>query len=197
MNTVRDVTAADADPLAAVLGRAFADDPVWRWMFPRHPERMAAMFAMLLNHAHLPNGTSELAEQGGRVLAGALWDPPGRWRISTSAQIRQFPRLLRVLGPRTFPVMRGLGEIERAHPIEPHWYLAVIGTDPPAQGRGLGSALLMSRLARCDDSRFPAYLESSKESNVPYYERFGFRVTSEISLPGGGPRVWAMWRNPQ
>ena len=197
MNAVRDVTAADADPLAAVLGRAFADDPVWQWMFPRRPERMAVMFAMLLHHAHLPNGVSELAERNGRVLAGALWDPPGRWRISASAQIRQLPSLLRVLGGRTFAVLRGLGEIERAHPIEPHWYLAVLGTDPRAQGNGLGSALLRSRLNRCDDRRFPAYLESSKESNIPYYERFAFRVTGEIRLPGGGPRVWAMWRDPQ
>jgi GNAT superfamily N-acetyltransferase len=197
MDAVRDVAAADADPLAAVLGRAVADDPVWRWMFPRRPERMAAMFAMLLRHAHLPNGVSELAEQDGEVLAGALWDPPGRWRISVSTQLKQLPALLRVLGGRTFTVLRGLGEIERAHPIEPHWYLAVLGTDPAAQGRGLGSALLRSRLSRCDDTRFPAYLESSKEENVPYYERFGFRVTGEVRLPGDGPRVWPMWRNPQ
>jgi ribosomal protein S18 acetylase RimI-like enzyme len=197
MNAVRDVVASDADSLAAVLGRAFADDPIWQWMFPRHPERMAALFAMLLHHAHLPNGVSELAEQNGTVLAGALWDPPGRWRISVAAQLRQLPGLLRVLGTRTFAVLRGLGEIERAHPIEPHWYLAVLGTDPSAQGRGLGSALLRSRLSRCDDLRFPAYLESSKERNIAYYERFGFRVTGELRLPDGGPTVWPMWRNPQ
>lgn len=197
MNAVRDVIASDADPLAAVLARAFADDPVWRWMFPRRPERMAAMFALLLHRAHLPNGVSELAEQDGRIQAGALWDPPGRWRVPVATQLRQLPGLLRVLGTRTYAVLRGLGELERAHPIEPHWYLAILGTDPSAQGRGFGSALLRSRLSRCDDRRFPAYLESSKETNVPYYERFGFRVTGEIHMPGGGPRLWPMWRNPQ
>jgi GNAT superfamily N-acetyltransferase len=197
MNAVRDVTASDTGPLAAVLGRAFADDPVWRWMFPRHPERMAGLFAMLLRHAHLPNGVSELAEDGGAIMAGALWDPPGRWKIPLTTQIRQVPGLLRILGPRTFKVMRGLGDIERAHPVEPHWYLAILGTDPPAQGRGLGSALLRSRLSRCDAGRLPAYLESSKESNVPYYERFGFAVTGEIHMPDGGPSIWPMWRVPQ
>jgi hypothetical protein len=29
MNAVREVVASDADSLATVLGRAFADDPVW------------------------------------------------------------------------------------------------------------------------------------------------------------------------
>jgi ribosomal protein S18 acetylase RimI-like enzyme len=197
MNAVRDVAVADVDALAAVLGRAFADDPVWRWMFPRHPERMAGLFATLLHHGHLPNGVSELAERDGTILAGALWDPPGRWKISLAAQIRQLPRMMRVLGSRTVPVLRGLGEIERQHPTEPHWYLAVLGTDPPAQGHGLGSALLRSRLSRCDAGRMPAYLESSKESNVPYYERFGFRVTGEIPMPRGGPCVWPMWRDPR
>jgi ribosomal protein S18 acetylase RimI-like enzyme len=196
MSAVRDVTITDTDQLSGVLGRAFADDPVWQWMFPQHPERMALLFAMLLRHAHLPHGGSEVAEDGGRILAGALWDPPGRWKISLAAQLRQAPGLLRVLGRRTFTVLRGLGDIERSHPVQPHWYLAVLGTDPGAQGRGLGSALLRSRLSRCDARRLPVYLESSKESNVPYYERFGFRVTGEACLPGG-PSVWPMWRDPR
>jgi len=42
----------------------------------------------------------------------------------------------------------------------------------------------------------PAYLESSKESNVGYYETFGFAVTREIRIPGG-PALWPMWRPPR
>ncbi len=195
MTTIRAATRDDIAALSAVLGRAFADDPVWRWMFPRHPDRMARMFALLLGQARLSNGASEVAADGTAVLAGALWDPPGRWKVPLATQVRQFPALVRVLGSRTVPVLRGLGEIERLHPRRPHWYLGVLGTDPPAQGRGLGSALLASRLSRCDDDRVPAYLESSKECNIPYYERFGFRVTGELRLRGGPP-VWPMWREP-
>ena len=42
----------------------------------------------------------------------------------------------------------------------------------------------------------PAYLESSKERNVAYYARHGFRVREELDLPRG-PRVWLMWRDPR
>ena len=52
-------------------------------------------------------------------------------------------------------------------------------------------------LERCDDEGVPAYLESSKEKNVPYYERHGFRVTGELRLPKDGPPLWAMWRDPK
>ena len=83
------------------------------------------------------------------------------------------------------------------HPEEPHWYLAVIGTDPTVRGAGLGHALMQSRLDRCDAEYAPAYLESSNPVNVPYYERFGFVVTGETALPDDGPTLWPMWRAPR
>ena len=79
---------------------------------------------------------------------------------------------------------RGLAVTElmkAAHPEEPHWYLAVIGSDPDVRGKGFGQALMRSRLDRCDAEYAPAYLESSNPDNVPYYERFGFEVTGEIT----------------
>jgi GNAT superfamily N-acetyltransferase len=87
--------------------------------------------------------------------------------------------------------------VERHHPHVPHWYLAVLGTDPPRQGCGVGSSLLEPVLSRCDAEGLPAYLESSKERNVPFYARHGFEVTKTIDLPGGGPRLWLMWREPR
>lgn len=82
-------------------------------------------------------------------------------------------------------------------PREPHWYLALIGADPAAQGQGHGAALLRSGLAKADAAGLPAYLESSKPSNLPLYEHFGFRVRAEVPLPGGGPVLWGMWREPR
>ena len=83
-----------------------------------------------------------------------------------------------------------------AHPEEPHWYLAIIGSDPDVRGKGFGNALMRSRLERCDAEFAPAYLESSNPDNVPYYERFGFEVTGEIVVPGG-PTLVPMWRRPR
>ncbi len=37
----------------------------------------------------------------------------------------------------------------------------------------------------CDRDGVPAYLESSKERNVDFYSRFGFRVKQEVRIPGG------------
>jgi hypothetical protein len=53
--------------------------------------------------------------------------------------------------------------------------------------------LLEPILAHCDADRFPAYLESSKHSNVPFYQRHGFRVIGELAIEGG-PVIWRMLR---
>jgi GNAT superfamily N-acetyltransferase len=126
-----------------------------------------------------------------------MWAPPGQWKIGILGQVRLLPDLLRVIGARRLPtVSRGLGQVEKAHPKADHWYLATLGTEPAAQGKGVGSALMAPVLARCDNEGVPAYLESSKERNVPFYRRHGFEVTGELVLPDG-PRIWEMWREPR
>ena len=80
------------------------------------------------------------------------------------------------------------------HPkAEPHWYLAFLGIEPSEQGKGLGSALLRPVLERCDSEGTPAYLETSNERNLPFYQRHGFEVVQQCGIPDG-PHFWGMWR---
>jgi hypothetical protein len=53
---------------------------------------------------------------------------------------------------------------------------------------------MYSGLMRCDAEHAPTYLESSNPSHVPYYQRFGFEVIGELTLPRGGPVMSQMWR---
>jgi GNAT superfamily N-acetyltransferase len=192
----RQATDGDVRSLASTLARAFHDDPVMTWLFgerpgPRH-RRLRRYFA------------SEARRHGrhGQVLTSgdhagvAFWDPPGLWRATWPQLVRSAPVILPAVGPRILRAAKALDLIDRAHPREHHWYLAVLGTDPPHQGRGVGAALVDPVLDRCDREGLGAYLESSKLTNVPYYERFGFSVTGQIDLPSGPP-VWPMWRNPR
>ncbi len=136
------------------------------------------------------------SEEAG-VLAAALWDPPGRQVHTPREQFAMLPAILRAFRGR-LSAGRAVSDLMKAnHPEEPHWYLAVLGTDPSVRGDGFGHALLKSRLERCDAEYAPVYLESSNPDNVPYYQRFGFEVTGEITLPDGGPSLWPMWRRPQ
>jgi hypothetical protein len=77
--------------------------------------------------------------------------------------------------------------------------LRLAASDVPTLDAGSGhrQPLLAPQLARCDRERMPAYLESSKEQNVPLYERNGFEVTEVVQLPNGGPPAWLIWREPK
>jgi GNAT superfamily N-acetyltransferase len=120
---------------------------------------------------------------------------PGQWKIGGLELLGQLPMLFQI-GADTPRALSLLTQVEKLHPEEPHWYLGVLGTAPEHQGKGVGSALMAPVLAKCDAEGIPAYLESSKESNIPFYERHAFKVTREINVKNG-PTVWPMWRDPQ
>jgi GNAT superfamily N-acetyltransferase len=200
--TVRMATAAvlagtgDIEALSDVLQAAFWDDPVMAWMLPKESSRsrrLAGLFCVLLVTHYLSMHTVwTTSEQSG----GALWAPPGHWKIPTWDIVKAAPRLALALGVRSVTALRFLEEVDKQHPAEPHWYLGVLGTAPAQQGKGIGSTLMQPVLEKCDTEGIPAYLESSKEQNIPFYSRHGFTVTGEIKAMGG-PTLWPMWRDPQ
>lgn len=198
-----DVAAArrsDVKALSRVLGRAFIDDPVMVWMMPDAGRRASALpriFAAMTRHHFLGGQAVEVATRGEDMGAAALWDPPGRWKTTPREDLAMMPSFLLALRGEAKRGMEVSELMKQHHPEEPHWYLAVIGSDPEVRGAGFGQALMASRLDRCDAEGAPAYLESTKESNVPYYLRYGFEVTGELTVPGGGPTMWQMWRAPR
>jgi len=189
---VRVAGAGDLRAVSLVLSRAFRGDPVHRWILPSELDWALAsdrFFAMVMRDTlrHRSAFTTEAHE------GAALWVPPYPVPATRSERLGMAARWYLALGRRAAEVGRELSRIERAHPIEPHWYLAVLGTDPRHQRRGVGSALLEPILARCDADRVPAYLESSKRENVLFYQRHGFRVQGELEFRNG-PTVWRMQR---
>lgn len=133
------------------------------------------------------------------AAAAALWAPPDGWRTTAREDLALSRGLLHPQLVMRLPmVVWGLLGMERVHPERPpHWYLAVLGTEPGRQGEGLGSAVLRPVLEQCDEDGVAAYLESSNERNNDFYARHGFRVTGEVRMPRRGPAIWTMWREPQ
>jgi ribosomal protein S18 acetylase RimI-like enzyme len=121
--------------------------------------------------------------------------PPGECLPSPSRQLRMLPALLSN-GPHTAGrTMCWLGLWTRRDPKERHWHLGPLAVDARLQGMGVGSLLMQVFCAQMDAAREEAYLESDKEINVRFYERFGFEVVDEQEVLG--VTNWFMLRRPE
>jgi ribosomal protein S18 acetylase RimI-like enzyme len=194
---VRNATAADVPRLSVVLARAFHDDPIMSWIFPRTPDRIRELirFYSLAFCARLRRGDVVLTTSG--VEAGAVWAPPDRWKAGVGEIVRELPGLAKVFARRPLAPIATLVSLQHHHPTSRHWYLNNLGTDPISRRRGRGTALLEYGLARCDQAGVGAFLETANPSSLGMYTRSGFVVVDEMDLPFKGPHVWSMWREPR
>ncbi|MEA2410078.1 MAG: hypothetical protein QOC77_639 [Thermoleophilaceae bacterium] len=191
----RKATPQDIPAMADMLARAFHEDPIVDWVFQDEGTRPKYTRRFFAGRARVLIGQREIYTVDG-VAAAAMWARPDEWRDPPLRALKELAILTPGVGRRVGRVMRGLVQVESRHPKPPHWYLAVLGTEPSRQGQGLATRLLGVVLDECDRDEVPAYLETGTERNVAFYNRHGFKVTEELRLPSGPP-VWLMWREPR
>jgi ribosomal protein S18 acetylase RimI-like enzyme len=147
----RRAETAELPEIARMLARAFHNDPVAAWACrPEHlrPRVLERLFGMRLRDIH-PHGEIWTDDE---LRSVADWAEPDHWHTTLRQDIAYAKCLLHPrLVPRMPMVITGMLGAQKVHPTEPsHWYLAILGTDPSAQGQGLGSAMLAPTLEGCD-----------------------------------------------
>ena len=193
----RKATHEDLEAALGTLAVAFESDPLWgEWAFPK--ERALELRRVIFE----PWLKSSLRSHGLRVTGGcgavAAWFPPGAVESTPEELERQFSLVRELLGTGSGRFIDVCNLIETSHPkAKPHYYLSLLGTHAVHRGKGLGMALLRDCLEGVDAAGMPAYLESSNPGNVARYEAVGFEVIGGFTLPGGGPRIDTMWREPR
>ena len=190
----RAATWADADQLAATLGRAFHDDPLICFLLPdeaSRPQKMPRLFKLLFKLG-LPHGCCDVTTG---CEAAALWRPPGAWHIPFYQYITNGAEFLGIFG------LGGArpGDLRHGHHREaPRRTSRTTICRRSAPTRQAGQGLRRRRhppaSGRSPTRRacLPTW-SPRKETNIPIYKSFGFEVTGEIKLPDG-PTLWPMWR---
>lgn len=179
------IETADEAWAVAALTMAFANDPAVRWLFPDAQQYLTNFpaFARAFAGKAFECGTVDELEG---YSAAALWLPPNVQPNEVAVMDRLQRSVNEARLPEVFSVFEQMGAF---HPTEPHWYLPMIGVDPSGQGRGVGSALLLKGLARCDADGLPAYLEATNLRNISLYERFGFKAVGRIQTKTSPPII--------
>jgi len=182
--------------IAAVLARAFVDDPLVVAMCTapaaQRERRMVWSFRTAVR-GHC------LAAQPGWALTGPDAAPVGAVlttrpcvQMDNSADLLFTLRAFLHMGVRT--AIRGAlaaRTIATHVPPQPFTYLRTLGVRPDLHGRGLGSRLV-EQVVRSAPTSLPVYLETAKEGNVAFYTRHGFDCIGEFRCLG--VPVWRMLR---
>jgi GNAT superfamily N-acetyltransferase len=192
VSTLHGAATRDEDRVVGVMTVAFAADAAMRWLYP-------GPFGYVTGFPKLVRAFGRSAFEHGSVhevsnFAGAaIWLPPGidADKAALGRVIESTIDAERV--PRVFEV---LGQLDRYHPAEAHWYLPFIGVDAPRQRRGLGSLLLSRSLEQVDREHNRAYLETANPETIPLYQRHGFELVGRIVV-SSGPILYPMVRPAQ
>ncbi|UJR84791.1 GNAT family N-acetyltransferase [Sandaracinus amylolyticus] len=182
-----------------MLGRAFAENPVAKACLSfcdreTRRSRVAWLNRGLVEAARRA-GTIEVVREGDQVVGAQLSFAPGTWPLRASVYPWMAGGALGTGVRGAWRYARYDHEVHPFHPREPHFYLWVLGVEPALQGRGVGSALLRAFCARADAARMLAYLETDRWESVLLYQRHGFEVAQEVTIPAlGDLRAWMMRR---
>jgi ribosomal protein S18 acetylase RimI-like enzyme len=196
---IQPVTGQTYRQAACLLGRAFMTDPVSIAAYKDFSsERMLrsltndfrAEMRICLRKAY-PIQVSD----GNNLFGVAVIYLPGQYPLPRLAKWRL---LIQSYLQNGFYDLRDwtswLTEVERHHPLEPHYYLEYIGVEPGYQGQGVGSAMLRHLITMADEAQAGCHLENANPKNLPIYEHFGFQVSQQIEVIG--LTTWLMWRSP-
>jgi ribosomal protein S18 acetylase RimI-like enzyme len=187
---------------AAMLGRAFVDDPLIAAIVGETADvadrtrRMAALFRVLLAENRRTGQPAVGVLDQGRVVAAAILEQvaqPGSSVATVLEGLAHLPAMISAIGfGGVTRAVRALDVLVKHRPREPHIYLNVLGVEPACQRRHFGRAILdyLRAEAAARPDLAGVYLETATEANVAYYASAGYRTLGEFAPLG--VRMWRM-----
>jgi ribosomal protein S18 acetylase RimI-like enzyme len=180
----------EVDHAIAALVLAFVTDPVARWMYDDPHEYLLHIPRLfrVLGASSFEAGAAQRTSDGRGI---ALWLPP---RVHAEDGPLEAVIAESIAGEKQTEVAAIFERTEHYRPIEPHWYLSLIGVEALHRNSGCGAALLRHRLRQCDRECLRAYLWSSNPLNTTLYQRHGFEILGTIQI-GSSPSIFPMLRS--
>ncbi len=195
--TLRDLDRRHKEAALKILCAAFHDYPVMRYVIgepdTEYDEKLAELIGFFVE-ARLTRNVPLVGLYDSNDLVGiAVVSPPKE--IPMPRELMDcHARVERRLGPEAMTRFdRYDGACEATDPGHIAHYLGMIGVRPDAQGRGIGRQLVdaVKDLAWSDPGSTRITLNTESESNLPFYEKMGFRKGSEADF--GPLRTWSFY----
>ena len=187
-------------PAAEVLARAFQDHPILVYFIPDASVRRDKLHYIFERAVFYGVLYGEVYATSPNLEGVAIWLPSETadmtlWRLIRVGMLFLFFRLGAGFISRGLRIADFLSSVQQRYAPLRYWLLQFLGVDPDHQGKGYSGTLLKPMFARIDQEHLPCYLDTEEEENVPLYQRYGFKVVEELTIPGTDIRLWAMLRD--
>ncbi|HWV24834.1 MAG TPA: GNAT family N-acetyltransferase [Thermomicrobiales bacterium] len=195
---VGPISKADLVQVVGVLSRGMRDNPLHIAAFGDEPtereRRLRQMFSLTSKRPGYL-GTVSVARQADGTIVGVCGAmPPGKCLPNPVERVLMLPLMLPLGVGNARRVVRWMGTWADHDPDTRHWHVGPLAVDAHLQGQGIGSMLMQDFCRRMDAAGEQAYLETDKEANIRFYQKFGFEVIQKG--PVLGVPHWYMLRKP-
>lgn len=187
--SVEQVDSSELGRAAEVLGEAFAEDPLLRWVMPdAGPAELKAFFQFFLRRTN-PRGRELFVSGDGAAVAVVKI-------VRVSEQVQGEAGQAWAPGGRNSRVADYFCWLEGHRPQVDHHFLEFIGISPARHSKGLGALLLGQLLEKAGDQGLPLWCYSSNPRNLTFYYRHGFRSLGELRRDSETPEVTSLLWEP-
>jgi GNAT superfamily N-acetyltransferase len=195
----RQLTLSDVDEAAWVIAQSFVDDPLTCFMLPFKRTRVRTLFKFFRVYSEISVKNGRGFGVGEPLQGVAFWKFPNQDSLSISLKsLGKFLPILFTMYPigyfRAKAIIDRIDALHAQYASEPHFYLDNLGVLPSARGKGLSSKLIRPFLQMADEQKVVAYTDTVTQTNVPFYEHFGFQCVEESPVNGTGITVYALRR---
>jgi hypothetical protein len=170
-----------------VLTNAFSDDSMWKEVF-NDEDKNRILTEVMVRFCLKYGAVLSTSDNVEGVMAIAPHDKDmTTWRIIRSGafflsmKIANEAKKMEVL-------TNAVEEAKKSLNLDPYIHLLIMGV---SQGKGFGRKLLRALIEQAETEKKTIYLETQKEENVQFYEKYGFSVEKKIMLPE--PLNLPMW----
>jgi len=187
---------------AAILARAFHDDPLMIYTIPEPAERVRLLpevYARIIRFGLL---AGEVHTTAGAVEGAAIWMPPNAKWTRENLEASGMYELASLIGNDAYQRYRDVvgreWQARERDMTDACWYLFILGVEPSRQRLGFGGALMRPVLERADSEQLACYLETENERNVAFYLKQGFELIVNGEEAGtSGVKFWTFRRMPK
>jgi len=165
-----------------VLNNAFSEDSMWKEVFDDE-EKNRILTEIMVRYCLTYGSVFSTSEK----LEGVMAIAPYGKDMTMLRIIRSGSFLLSMkIGSESkkFKILSDAVEkAKKSLHLDPYIHLLIMGVSQDYQGKGLGGKLVRALIEKSETERKPIYLETQKEDNIYFYEKYGFAVKKKINLP--------------